>query len=627
MRARPTRQGIIVMVVGRRRARRRAPVRPHRAVRDRRRAARRRARGVARRADPPATGRGRAGGSARRSSRPATSAASRSSSSRSAAPARPRSSSSSRSGATRTARMAVTPLGPDADVSAGYRIPTERRGVLADRPARSPYRQDVLGLARSTTMVAGVEEVLVSPRAHLARHAAARPGCARAATCSRSPSASDPATSTACGTTSTATSRAPSTGGRRPARSTLKVRQHSVEGLQRCVVLLDQHVPRGPDGEEAFERAVTAAASVVHSADRAGLTTRFVTSDGADLRGPDVAATTLHLLARIAISDGPTVSVERDPSEGLGLVVSIGVDPWHTSWTHARQGPGADADRRLHDGPRGTARRCWPSTPAARTSFLQGWGVLAGGTRTGGRRDPRQPDPVLAEVRPVTGGRRLHGAARRPARRSEGRREALDLAATVALAAYSFVAALGFARVFADWQFVADVACRGRRRPRRLAAAAPPPRPGPRGGPAHRRRPRRGRSPGCRTPTRSPPSSRPRQTWDIAWADLGLVRDQFQHAVAPGRVRRRLVAAGRHRHRLRRAHRRHVRLPRPRPGRGARARRRAVRVRRRARRRPSPHRSDARPRSPPGASPPPCCGPASPSCRGPRWAGPATRSP
>ena len=45
---------------------------------------------------------------------------------------------------------------------------------------------------------------------------------------------------------------------------------------------------------------MTAAASVVHSADRAGLTTRFVTTDGADIRGPDVAAQTLHLLARIA---------------------------------------------------------------------------------------------------------------------------------------------------------------------------------------------------------------------------------------------------------------------------------------------------------------------------------------
>ena len=112
----------------------------------------------------------------------------------------------------------------------------------------------------------------------------------------------------------------------------LKVRQHSVEGLQRCIVLLDQHVPPGPAEEDAFERAVTAAASVVHSADRAGLTTRFVTTEGADVSGPDVAAQTLHLLARIGISTDPTIPVERDPSEGLGLVVSIGIDPWTTSW-------------------------------------------------------------------------------------------------------------------------------------------------------------------------------------------------------------------------------------------------------------------------------------------------------
>ena len=68
-----------------------------------------------------------------------------------------------------------------------------------------------------------------------------------AGTCWRSPSGSGRATSTACATTSTATSRARSTGGRRPARRTLKVRQHSVEGLRRCVVLLDQHVPTGPE--------------------------------------------------------------------------------------------------------------------------------------------------------------------------------------------------------------------------------------------------------------------------------------------------------------------------------------------------------------------------------------------
>jgi uncharacterized protein (DUF58 family) len=291
--------------------------------------------------------------------------------------------------------MAVMPLGPDSDVSAGYRMPTDRRGVLPIGPLTA-YRQDVLGLARSTSVVAGVEEVLVSPRAHLldmpllgqgvlGRHLLAlaqRLGPGDFHSLRDYIDGDEPRT----------------IHWRASARSeNLKVRQHSVEGLQRCVVLLDQHVPAGVAGEEAFERAVTAAASAVHSADRAGLTTRFVTSDGADLRGPDVAATTLHLLARIGISDRPTVSVERDPSEGLGLVVSIGVDPWVSSWTMLDKDPaltpiGVYTMELRHRTP------LLAVDARSEDSFLQGWAVLAGGTRTGGRRDPRQPDPVLAEV-------------------------------------------------------------------------------------------------------------------------------------------------------------------------------------------------------------------------------------
>jgi uncharacterized protein (DUF58 family) len=298
-------------------------------------------------------------------------------------------------GTTRTARMAVMPLGPDADVSAGYRIPTERRGVLPIGPLTA-YRQDVLGLARSTTVVADVEEVLVSPRAHLldmpllgqgilGRHLLAlaqRLGPGDFHSLRDYVDGDEPRT----------------IHWRASARSeNLKVRQHSVEGLQRCVVLLDQHVPPGPDGEEAFERAVTAAASVVHSADRAGLTTRFVTSEGADLRGPDVAATTLHLLARITVSRGPTVPVDRDPSEGLGLVVSIGVDPWHASWTMLDRDP-ALTPIGVFTMDLGHRTPLLAVDARTETSFLRGWGVLAGSTRTGGRRDPRQPDPVLAEV-------------------------------------------------------------------------------------------------------------------------------------------------------------------------------------------------------------------------------------
>ncbi|MGH8919340.1 MAG: hypothetical protein ACRD0H_13605, partial [Actinomycetes bacterium] len=69
-------------------------------------------------------------------------------------------------GTDRTARMTVAPLHRDGEVSAGYRIPTERRGVLTIGPLTA-VRHDVLGLARSITVVAGTDEVLVSPRAHL----------------------------------------------------------------------------------------------------------------------------------------------------------------------------------------------------------------------------------------------------------------------------------------------------------------------------------------------------------------------------------------------------------------------------------------------------------------------------
>jgi len=228
-------------------------------------------------------------------------------------------------GANRTARMAVAPLGASAEVSAGYRIPTERRGVLTVGPLTA-VRHDVLGLARSVTTVAGVDEVLVSPRAHLldmptlgqgvlGRHLMAlaqRLGPGDFHSLRDYQDGDEPR----------------SIHWRASARSeNLKVRQHTVEGLRRCLVVLDQHVADGAAADEAFERAVTVAASLVHSADKAGLTTRFVTTDGADIRGPDVAAQSLHLLARISPDPRPAVVVERDPGEGLGLVIAIGASP------------------------------------------------------------------------------------------------------------------------------------------------------------------------------------------------------------------------------------------------------------------------------------------------------------
>jgi len=301
-------------------------------------------------------------------------------------------------GVDRSARMSVAPLGRDAEVSAGYRVPTERRGVLTIGPLRA-VRHDVLGLARSVHVVAGTEDVLVSPRAHLLEMPSLGQGIlgrhllalARRLGPGDFHSLRDYADGDEPRTIHWKAS----------ARSEqLKVREHSIEGLRRCLVLLDQHVPPGAEGDEAFERAVTAAASIVHSADRAALQTRFVTTDGADLRGPDVAPQTLHLLARITTSSQPSLPVERDPGEGLGLVVVITPDMSSGAWSSLeRVGDPTlttigvfTMDRPLRTGPLTVGA-------STETAFLDGWELLAGVGRLDARaRDPLRRDQIAVEA-------------------------------------------------------------------------------------------------------------------------------------------------------------------------------------------------------------------------------------
>lgn len=300
-------------------------------------------------------------------------------------------------GETRTARMGVTPLAADADVSAGYRIPTERRGVLRIGPLTAA-RYDVVGLAFSRAVVAGEEEVLVSPRAHLlempslgqgalGRHLMAmaqRLGMGEFHSLRDYVDGDEPRT----------------IHWRASAKSEeLKVRQHSVEGLRRCVVLLDQQVDFGPEAAEGFERAVIAAASIVHSADRAGLTTRFVTTGGIDLRGPDVAAQTLHLLARIETDPSRPHDIERDPGEGLGLVVVITDSPDSGPW-NALHRLGDPALTRVGVFTDGVLRRVGMLAvdASSESSFLDGWELLAGV----GRLDASKRDPLRRDKRVLT---------------------------------------------------------------------------------------------------------------------------------------------------------------------------------------------------------------------------------
>jgi len=237
-------------------------------------------------------------------------------------------------GANNTAHMTIAPMRSGDQVTAGYRVPANRRGVLTVGPAELE-RRDLLGLASSRLIAVGATELTVAPQTFelpmpalghgvLGRHLLAlsqRVGPGEFHSLRDYVVGDEPR----------------SIHWRASARSDeLKVRQHEAQGVRRCIIVLDRDgdaYPSPVTDEEAdvFERAITAAGSLVLSADRVGLTTRFVTGGGIDLRGPDVAQHTLRLLAPITI--GPALGeLERDPSEGLGLVIVVTSSPATDAW-------------------------------------------------------------------------------------------------------------------------------------------------------------------------------------------------------------------------------------------------------------------------------------------------------
>ncbi|MGB7878915.1 MAG: DUF58 domain-containing protein, partial [Ilumatobacteraceae bacterium] len=115
----------------------------------------------------------------------------------------------------------------------------------------------------------------------------------------------------------------------------LMVKEYTIEGLHRCTVVFDAS-PGAHGDAAAFERGVTAAASLVSSAVRSGLSTRFVTSGGIDLRGPEVGVHTSRVLARIEPSAAPMAVLDRETGDGLGLTVVITGSPDGPAWRTAR---------------------------------------------------------------------------------------------------------------------------------------------------------------------------------------------------------------------------------------------------------------------------------------------------
>lgn len=237
-------------------------------------------------------------------------------------------------GQSNTAHMTIAALRSGDQVTAGYRVPAARRGVLLVGPAELE-RRDLLGLASFSRVAVGATELTVAPQTFelpmpalghgvLGRHLLAlsqRVGPGEFHSLRDYVIGDEPR----------------SIHWRASARSEeLKVRQHEAQGVRRCIIVLDRDgdaypAPVTDDEADVFERAITAAGSLVLSADRVGLTTRFVTGGGVDLRGPDVAANTLRLLAPITI--GPALGeLDRDPSEGLGLVIVVTSSPATDAW-------------------------------------------------------------------------------------------------------------------------------------------------------------------------------------------------------------------------------------------------------------------------------------------------------
>lgn len=217
------------------------------------------------------------------------------------------------------ANLTVEPMPASGEVTVSYQLPTSVRGVIELGPLEAEV-SDPLGLLRRTRVVAGSDHVTVAPRAHslampqlgsgpLGRHLLAqarRLGPGEFHSLREYVDGDEPR----------------SIHWRASARGeSILVKQHAVEGLRRMLVVLDAD-PASYADPSSFERAITVAASLVHSASQAGLVTRFVSGD-IDLRGPDVAGDTLRVLAAINPTTAPLPVLDRQPGDGVGLLVAI----------------------------------------------------------------------------------------------------------------------------------------------------------------------------------------------------------------------------------------------------------------------------------------------------------------
>lgn len=277
------------------------------------------------------------------------------------------------------AELTVEPLPAHGTVTATYQLPTTQRGAIDLGPLEAVVT-DPLGLLRRSRIVAGTDRITVAPRSHqlampelgsgpLGRHLLAqarRLGPGEFHGLREYVDGDEPRT---------IHWRASARG------ENLLVKQHEVEGVRRMLIVLDTD-PDSYADQMSFERAVTVAASLALSATHADLVTRFVSGD-VDLRGPEVAADALRVLAEIQPDGAPLPVLDHESGEGVGLLVSIGGSRGATG--HQRARAVVDPTQAIVVVTTDETSRS-PIGVSARTEaeFLANWSALVG--RSGARR-------------------------------------------------------------------------------------------------------------------------------------------------------------------------------------------------------------------------------------------------
>lgn len=277
------------------------------------------------------------------------------------------------------ATIGLAPLQRDEVVRASYRLPTSRRGVLHVGPLTASLG-DPFGLASRSAVVAPEADLLVYPRldpvlapriggagalgAHLARRALATTTGAEFHSQREYVPGDD----------------LRRVNWRASARATdLIVRETTHDGRLLVHLVLDLVAGADP---EAFERAVSAAASVAVSVTDHDLPLRIEMTDGRWFRGgPELMPVVLEHLALVQPEANETPSGGRSDHDLLGIAVLATADPGRADALRARVASATAATVLLDasggaSGPSGTGWfRVDASTP---TSFVQQWNQLVG---------------------------------------------------------------------------------------------------------------------------------------------------------------------------------------------------------------------------------------------------------